>query len=268
MDELTILRTAKYAQSRIGNSFQDVKQYLNDGKWVLFSGTPCQVGGLRAFLGKEYERLVLVDLVCHGVPSPAVWLQYIDYRSKIDALGAAPTTINLRSKETGWLGYSVNFGYDSGAHYSVKRSEDPFMRCFVGNLCLRPSCYDCQFKGISRASDFTLGDYWGVWSQLPDYNDGKGTSLVLLHSDKAKVTWKEIASQMRYREVNPEMAVSENPSAIQSSTPHPYREVFMARYMQEGFMELVDELLPPLPKTQSLTLQQRILKKVKRIFHV
>lgn len=268
MDELTILRTAKYAQSRIGNSFQDVKQYLNDGKWVLFSGTPCQVGGLRAFLGKEYERLVLVDLVCHGVPSPAVWSQYIDYRSKIDALGAAPTTINLRSKETGWLGYSVNFGYDSGAHYSVKRSEDPFMRCFVGNLCLRPSCYDCQFKGISRASDFTLGDYWGVWSQLPDYNDGKGTSLVLLHSDKAKVTWKEIASQMRYREVNPEMAVSENPSAIQSSTPHPYREVFMARYMQEGFMELVDELLPPLPKTQSLTLQQRILKKVKRIFHV
>lgn len=268
MDELTILRTAKYAQSRIGNSFQDVKQYLNDGKWVLFSGTPCQVGGLRAFLGKEYERLVLVDLVCHGVPSPAVWSQYIDYRSKIDALGAAPTTINLRSKETGWLGYSVNFGYDSGVHYSVKRSEDPFMRCFVGNLCLRPSCYDCQFKGISRASDFTLGDYWGVWSQLPDYNDGKGTSLVLLHSDKAKVTWKEIASQMRYREVNPEMAVSENPSAIQSSTPHPYREVFMARYMQEGFMELVDELLPPLPKTQSLTLQQRILKKVKRIFHV
>lgn len=265
MDELTILRTAKYAQSRIGNSFQDVKQYLNDGKWVLFSGTPCQVGGLRAFLGKEYERLVLVDLVCHGVPSPAVWSQYIDYRSKMDALGTAPTTINLRSKETGWPGYSVNFGYESGAHYSVKRSKDPFMRCFVGNLCLRPSCYDCQFKGISRASDFTLGDYWGVWSQLPDYNDGKGTSIVLIHSEKGRKIWPELGRQMRLQQVDAAHCMDENESALVSAVLPENRADFMARYANADFENLVEELLPPSMTEHCSSLFCRMLHKFMRL---
>lgn len=266
--ELWRLRGAKYTQSDLGNIFSQVKEHLLHEQIVLFSGTPCQIAGLQAYLGKPWEQLLLVDVVCHGVPSPAVWKHYVRYRSTTDADGSMPTVVNLRSKESGWPEYSIRFNYKDHASYSIKNFRDPYLRAFVGDLCLRPSCYDCSFKGISRTSDFTLADYWGIERQVPELHDGNGTSLVLLHSDKAKVIWKEIASQMRYREVNPEMAVSENPSAIQSSTPHPYREVFMARYMQEGFMELVDELLPPLPKTQSLTLQQRILKKVKRIFHV
>ena len=123
MEELSDLRTAKYAQSRLGYSYQDVKQLLSAGQYVLFSGTPCQIGGLRAFLGKEYETLVLVDLVCHGVPSPAVWARYLHYRSSADASGAAPTAVNLRSKETGWPEYSVRFDYENGLHYSARNSE-------------------------------------------------------------------------------------------------------------------------------------------------
>lgn len=268
MDELAILRTAKYAQSRIGNSFQAVKQYLNDGQWVLFSGTPCQVGGLRDFLGKEYERLVLVDLVCHGVPSPAVWSQYIDYRSKMDASGAAPTTINLRSKETGWPGYSAYFGYENGAHYSAKCTEDPFLRCFVGNLCLRPSCYECRFKGISRASDFTLGDYWGVWSQLPDYNDGKGTSIVLIHSEKGRKIWPELEGQMRLQQVDAAHCMDENESALVSAVLSENRTEFMMRYASEDFQMLVQEFLPQ--TAEKITWQsvlRSIANKLRQLIH-
>ena len=264
LDELYALRTAKYSQSRIGDSFQKVKQLLTDGQYVLFSGTPCQVGGLRAFLGKDYEKLILVDLVCHGVPSPAVWSRYIDYRSKTDASGAAPVFINLRSKETGWPGYSVHFDYENGGHYSVRYSEDPFMRCFIGDLCLRPSCYECQFKEISRPSDFTLGDYWGVWSQLPEYNDGKGTAIVLVHSEKGFKIWSEIELQMKSQKVDIAHCMDENISAIQSSKMPEMRSSFMQRYLEEDFSTLIEELLPPLPSVRTPSLFCRVLQKLRR----
>lgn len=120
MDELPVLRTAKYTQSRVGDSFQQVKKLLDDGQYVLFSGTPCQIGGLQAFLGRKYEKLILVDLVCHGVPVPSVWVRYIDYRRETDAPDSALASINLRSKETGWPGYSVCFDYQNGTYYSAK----------------------------------------------------------------------------------------------------------------------------------------------------
>lgn len=268
MGELSALRTAKYAQSRIGDSFQKIKQLLTDGQYVLFSGTPCQVDGLRSFLGKDYERLILVDLICHGVPSPAVWSRYIDYRSKTDAFGAPPVLINLRSKETGWPEYSVHFDYENGAHYSARNAEDPFMRCFVGDLCLRLSCYDCRYKGISRVSDFTLGDYWGIERQLPELHDGKGTSLVMIHSAKAKRIWEGITPQLRCREVDPERAVAENPSAIKSSEIPESRKAFMSRFAHEDFAQLVDELIPPLPKPSPPALPRRILNKIKRSIHI
>lgn len=264
MDELSALRTAKYSQSQIGDSFQKVKQLLADGQYVLFSGTPCQIGGLRTFLGKDYERLVLVDLICHGVPSPAVWSRYIDYRSKTDASGAAPVFINLRSKETGWPGYSVRFDYENGTDYSVRNSEDPFMRCFVGDLCLRPSCYDCQFKGTSRSSDFTLGDYWGVWSQLPDYNDGKGTSIVLVHSEKGFKIWSDIDTQMQSQKVDVVHCMDENVSAIQSAKMTEIRNSFMQRYIEEDFSTLIEELLPPIPSAHTSSLFRRVLQRLRR----
>ena len=264
MDELSALRTAKYAQSRIGNTFQKIKQFLADERYVLFSGTPCQIGGLIAYLGKEYKKLILVDLVCHGVPSPAVWSRYLDYRSENDASGAAPSSINLRSKETGWPGYSIRFDYGSGQHYTAKNGEDPFLRCFVGNLCLRPSCYSCQFKGISRCSDFTLGDYWGVWSQLPEYNDGKGTSIVLIHSEKGREIWSEISTQMQSQQVDAVHCMDENISAIQSSKPSPMRSAFMQRYFKEDFKGLVEELLPPPAPEKRSSLFRRMLHKLKR----
>ena len=263
--EIAKIRGAKYAQSRLDGTFKQVASYLKNDRYVLFSGTPCQVGGLVSFLGETHDKLILVDLVCHGVPSPKVWEHYIRYRGKQDAKGEIPAAINLRSKETGWPGYSTRFDYSDGQYYSASNSQDPYLRGFVGNLYLRASCYDCRFKGISRQSDFTLADYWGVWDQLPEYHDGKGTSLVLLHTEKAKALWAAVAEHMQYSEVDVVSALAGNPSATVSSPLPDRREEFFERYENEDFRELVKELIPPKTAATPPSAFKRLLRKVKCI---
>ena len=259
--DLHKLQGAKYAQSDLGDTFSSVKHCLAEGRYVLFSGTPCQVAGLLSFLGKPYEKLILVDLICHGVPSPKVWQHYIDYRKQLDSDGLDPVHINLRSKETGWPGYSIRFDYPNGQFYSAPSSQDPYLRGFVGNLYLRQSCYDCHFKGSTRQSDFTLGDYWGVWSQLPEYHDGKGTSLVLLHSEKAKAIWEYVLGNCKYCEVDISSALKENPSALMSPPEKEKRIHYFDRYKQDDFSALVNELYPT-PKTQKQSFIHRVAKKI------
>lgn len=263
MNGLSKLRTAKYAQSWVGDSFQQAKTYLDENRYVLFSGTPCQIGGLSNYLGRQYNNLIMVDLICHGVPSPSVWSKYIEYRKNKESHGASPISINLRSKETGWPGYSIRFDYPNGFSYIAKNSEDPYLRCFIGDLCLRPSCYDCHFKGISRISDFTLGDYWGVWSQLPEsseYNDRKGTSLVLIHSEQAKKIWADLQNQLHCQQVALPKCLEENLSAVKSSALPDQRIEFMNCYLREDFADLVQRLLP---KGKSNTIIPSILSRFK-----
>ena len=263
-EALSKFRGAKYAQSRLDDIYKKVASCLSDDRYVLFSGTPCQIGGLVAFLGKEYEKLILVDLICHGVPSPKVWAHYIRYRSQQDAQGNVPSAINLRSKETGWPGYSIRIDYPEGDIYSSPNSQDPYLRGFVGNLYLRPSRYNCHFKGSIRQSDFTLGDYWGVWDQLPEYHDGKGTSLILLHTKKAKQLWDEVSQYMCVSAVNITAALTENPSATVSSPLPERRSEFFVRYENEDFQALVEELLPK-PVVVRPSFLKRILRKIKQL---
>lgn len=271
MEQVHKLRGAKYAQSYLNDCYTQVRRQLEAGRYVLFSGTPCQVGGLRAYLGKDYEKLLLVDLICHGVPSPKVWQHYIAYRSIQDAQGEKPAAINLRSKETGWPRYSIRFDYPSGQFYSAYNFQDPYLRGFVGNLCLRPSCYDCRFKGDTRISDFTLGDYWGVWDQRPEYHDEKGTSLVLLHTEKAKQCWEQIAGQLKAEQVDVQEALKDNPSALESSKRPSARELFFACYENEDFLQLITRILPvkkEMKKTiwyKLIRLPYRVAKKVVRL---
>ena len=134
----------------------------------------------------------------------------------------------------------------------------------MGDLCQRPSCSRCPFKGIERPCDFTLGDYWGIWDQLPGFDDGMGSSLVLIHSDKARRLWEQIQPQMTCREVLLPQALRENPSALRSSALPAGREAFMDRYEEEDFQALVDELLPRPQPSNKPSLLQRGLGKIKR----
>ena len=264
-EDLPRLRGAKYAQSSLGDTFRQVRDHLEKGRYVLFSGTPCQVGGLRSFLGRDYDRLILADLICHGVPSPRVWQHYISHRSGQDAAGEKPAAIHLRSKETGWPGYSVRFDYPGGQVYTARNTQDPYLWGFVKNLYLRPSCHACHFKGSTRQSDFTLGDYWGVWDQCPDYHDGKGTSLVLLHSPKAGDIWAQIAPQMRCAPAELSRSLAENPSALEASLVPEARQAFFTRFPGEDFTALVWELCPRPAPPRKRSLASRAAEKLRRL---
>lgn len=244
--EVPSFRGAKYAQSSAEHCFQEIKSLLQEGRIVLFVGTPCQTAGLSAFLRKDAPNLILVDMICHGVPSPKVWQRYLQMRRKTDARNEHIQSINLRSKTSGWsrYAYSVDIEYQDGSHYCVPQGQDPFMRGFVQNLYLRQSCSHCFFKGCRRRSDLTLGDFWGIWDQHPAFDDNRGISLLLTHSDKGKAAWAEIRDGFDCIPVTLEDAFRQNPSALLASPAHGKREEFFARLDQtEDAGRLIEDCL-------------------------
>lgn len=263
VDQLIRMRGAKYAQSRAEYCFPEIRTLLQKEISVLFVGTPCQTAGLRAYLGREYEDLLIVDMVCHGVPSPKVWQKYLKERNLLDAPGCTLRSVNLRSKSTGWsrYGYSVEMEYADGTIHSVPQGQDIFMRGFVSNLYLRPSCAECTFKGVERCSDLTLGDYWGIWDQHPDFDDNKGTSLLLIHSEKGKKAYDKISDQFRSLHVTVQEAIAQNPSAVHTSIPHPNRgKFFLGMDATKNLQQWIKGCLEP--KRESLL--RRLIRKFDR----
>ena len=169
-DDLPRLMGSKYVQSRMGDCYTRVRRDLAEGRSVLFTGTGCQVQGLLGYLGGPKDGLLTVDVICHGVPSEAVWQAYAQ------DIGARPP-ISFRDKITGWQQYSVQL---NGKTHPYR--QDPYMRLFLSDVILRPSCYHCPAKGASRMSDLTLADFWGIQNVDPTMFDDQGTSLVLVHS--------------------------------------------------------------------------------------
>lgn len=236
--DLQLLRGSKYLQSQIGDTYQVTKQLLDKGGRVLFSGTPCQIEGLRAYLGKEYDHLVCVDFICHGVPSPKVWKKYIDFRlSQTDATSVRHTF--FRYKNYGWKMYAVLLEYSNNTAYMGKLGEDLYLKAFLRNIDLRPSCHACKFKKKNRVSDITLADFWGIQNVLPKMDDDKGTSLVILHSPKAQTLFDGLFTQMTMQEVEFEKAIKYNSSMICPAKPHKNRSKFFAQLDTLEFDKLV-----------------------------
>lgn len=262
VDMLSTCRGAKYAQSQSERYFPDIKRKLDHGGAVMFVGTPCQVAALVSYLGKDYPKLYLVDMICHGVPSPKVWKKYLSERRRLDGNNLNVEHVNFRSKSTGWsrYGYSVEISYQSGERYSVCQSEDPFMKGFTSNLYLRKSCSQCKFKGIERCSDFTLGDYWGIWEQYPEFDDNNGVSVLLIHSEKGRIKWECIAHHFELKEVSVEEAVQFNPSALENSFPHSMRNEFFKRLEEENSVIAPIEALLDNTQTTKESFIKRIFK--------
>ena len=180
--ELGRFRGSKYVQSRIGQSYIKARQFLKAGRTVLFSGTPCQIAGLKSYLGHGYDNLFTVDLICHGVPSPKVWDKYLKHKEQ--RAGAPVAGVNFRSKQQSWKKFAMALSFGNKMVYNKTLDKDEYLRAFLQNVTLRPSCYECNFKTLGRTSDLTLADFWGVDVVMPDFADDKGVSLVLVHSDK------------------------------------------------------------------------------------
>nr|WP_122012510.1 Coenzyme F420 hydrogenase/dehydrogenase, beta subunit C-terminal domain [Maliibacterium massiliense] len=262
LQEIKQFQGAKYVQSRIANSYQQVKRFLDDERLVMFSGTPCQIAGLYAYLQKDDPRLVTQDIICHGVPSPKVWNTYLASYIK-----EKPTVISFRNKTYGWQNYCMHICFPSlKAEYLMPREKDPYLRAFSANLSLRPSCYHCAFKTLSRQSDITLADFWGINKILPKVESQKGISLVLVHSEKGQKLLDTIGTQIECVPVDVSRAVMYNPSATQSATMPKKRAEFFERLGREPFDQLVKACTKlPLHKT-IVRMSRHTLSRIKRVF--
>ena len=182
---LAVFRGSKYVQSRIGEAYKQVRNFLKDGRKVLFSGTPCQIAGLKLFLREDYANLLTVECVCHSVPSPGVWRQYLSsFSSKRKCKIHNICNLNFRNKITGWEGYSVSIDFSNGVRYVSNKDQDLWMRGFIGGLFTRPSCSLCPVKANRSYADITIGDLWGNRVLLPEVTDNKGICAIIVHNDK------------------------------------------------------------------------------------
>lgn len=226
IEGLATFRGSKYLQSNIKYSFLKAKQFLEDGRKVLFTGTPCQIAGLKRYLRKDYENLITVDFVCHGVPSPAVWKKYLEHISR-------PVKVNFRDKRNGWKKYGVAIVSTDGSEELTCFHENRYMRMFLSDMILRPSCYACPSKGGMSMSDITLGDFWGIEKINPEIDDDKGLSLVLVNTKKGEALISDCGALMFEQDYSD--AVKHNP-AIEKSVRQPvYRNLFMRTCEEKGF---------------------------------
>ncbi|MBE5952591.1 MAG: coenzyme F420-reducing hydrogenase, beta subunit [Lachnospiraceae bacterium] len=228
INELYRLRGSKYFQARVGDAYKTVENDLKQGKDVLFTGTGCQINGLKAFLGKDYDNLVCVDVICHGVPSPAVWRKYVEEKEK--QLGSKLKRTEFRCKDNGWETFGMKLVKDNETSIFIPMSKDSFMKMFLKNYTLRPSCYECVAKKVKK-SDLTIADFWGIDSVAPEMNDGKGTSLVLIRTGKGMDLFDRISTKLKVKQVTYEEGVRGNPSEYKSVIKPAKRDAFFKDFI-------------------------------------
>ena len=256
--DLPGLRGSKYLQARVGNTYQKVKADLEAGLTVLFSGTGCQVNGLKGFLGKEYSNLYCVDVICHGVPSPKLWREYVEYNEKQQK--SKLMSINFRCKDDSWTDFGIKRIDERHKAMYVSKDKDPFMLMFLRDYCLRPSCYECVVKG-NKLSDLTIADFWGIEKVVSGMNDGKGVSLVIIRTDKGQRIFNDISDDMKLQKVTYEDGVRSN-RADYSSVARPIeRDYFFKDMNKMSFDELRIKYGTPNP----MSLKRKIKKKIKQI---
>ena len=260
-EEFAVLRSSKYLQSDTGNTYQMVEQDLKQGKTVLYSGTPCQIDGLRHFLGKPYERLYTVDIVCHGVGSQAYFDKYLDFARK--RYGNIKT-LRFRSKE--YVGWSCGGGVVvvTGSSDCLKKIpyrdfDNYYYAYFLSGDIYRKSCYSCKYANMKRVGDFSLGDYWGVEKLHLPLNTFNGCSLLVVNSDKATKFLSKIET-MNIKETRVDEAISQNeqlkhPSRLPDSRKERIKEfelltgtqierVYLSKYRKRYLKGLVKSLIP------------------------
>lgn len=240
-DYVKKMRGSKYVQSRMDNAYELCRQELEANRKVLFSGTPCQIEGLYSYLNKEYKKLITQDIICHGTPSPKAWQYYLRYREK--KAGAKAVSVSFRNKKLGWEVYSLEITFANGEVYNESMRDDPFMKSFHKNLCLRPACYSCPFKTAKKNSDFTLADFWGISMFYPELKHDTGTSLVLAHSWKARKIMEKVAPFIECTPVEAGKALKKNASIRHSAKCPDQREWFMKNVNEDNYPKLIKEFL-------------------------
>lgn len=220
------MQSSKYVQSDTKDTYKKAKTELESGRFVLFTGTPCQIAGLKSYLKKDYDNLLTIDLICHGVPSRKVFEIYKKEFMQEQKDSGKILNINMRSKIKRWGGgYFVTTMTTDNIYY-IPGNRDNFIKLFGSDLSVNNVCFDCKFNRLPRVADITMGDFWGVENYDASLDDKKGTSIVLLNSIKGEKYFDLIKQFAFTKEVPLEIAIRKNPNIYSSSKPHPKREDF------------------------------------------
>lgn len=256
--QLPRLCRSKYVQSNTRDIYQRIKSLLREGHKVLFSGTPCQCSALRLFLKKDYENLICVDVICHGVPSPMVWNKYLDEKSEEygeDRAEIVDVQFKIKNPAKGYVWRRPGFciRWKSGKEFSSFGNASSYENGFLGNLFVRPSCHQCKVKNISSGSDITIGDYWGCNEIMPDFDDIKGVSIIFLNTRKGDFVYSHIADSLISVKLTTQEAVFHNARITNSSMPHVNRKRFF-HHIDENLDDVVPRML------RATFLQKKILR--------
>ena len=269
-DGLKKLRGSKYLQAKVGSTYKSVKKDLISGKLILFSGTGCQVNGLKSFLGKDYDNLICVDVICHGAPSPALWREYAKYQEQKN--GGKLRGINFRCKDDSWTDFGMeeickSIPEGETKKLYISKDKDAYMQMFLRDYCLRPSCYECTAKRI-KMSDLTIADFWGINDVAPDMNDGMGTSLVLIRTEKGKNIFGKISDCMKLKEVSYEDGVKGNPAEFRSCVRPIQRDSFFDDMQNISFEELEQKYAAPIKLSFVTKVKRKTKKAIKKVLRV
>lgn len=257
VDGLAAFRGSKYMQSDMGDCYVRAKEFLESGRMVLFTGTPCQIRGLKNFLRKDYDNLLAVDVICHGVPSSKVWQKYLKETSG----DCNVTSVNFRDKRQGWRKYNISLGVISDKCLNTQEISCPFgentyMQAFLSDLSLRLSCFDCQAKEGMSGSDLTIGDYWGIEKVLPGFDDDTGASVVIAYTEKGKDWFGKLDCNSRPTSLD--AALRNNQAIISSASKPVYRDYFFKRFVKTGsFHRALDD-------TKSSAIEKRLRRLIYR----
>lgn len=267
-ESLRFLRGSKYVQSEIGNTYQCAKRELEKGRPVLFSGTPCQIAGLKGYLKKDYESLYTIEVICHGVPSPALWKRYISYIRK--KLKSPISQVIFRDKSSLGGRLMMCIKVSDGKVYKAYEEEDPFYCFFLKNYCLRPSCYYCHLKKERHAADITIGDFWGGSKVVPGFGEEGDISLILFHSDKGMRMFDLVKESMEIRWTEYEQAVSYNSAYTESVLCPKERDSFFIDLGNVSFTEMVKKYrkLSAKMKLRCILEKLHLLKAIKHVKHL
>lgn len=223
------MQGSKYVQSVVGDSFARVKEDLQNGMYVLFSGTACQVAGLKRCLEKcDTSKLFTCDLICHGVPSPKIWREYLAYREK--QYKGKVTNADFRDKSIGWSAHRESVWIDGKKHMS-----NGYTSLFYENEVERPCCYNCKYTSTDRPADFTLADFWGIDRVVKNFNDNKGVSLLLVNRDKAVELFDKIKEDIDFEQTDIQASIRSNPNIAHPTARPASREKFWEYYRKHGF---------------------------------
>lgn len=242
LDGLGPFRGSKYIQASNEGAFTLVEKFLKEGRVVLYTGTHCQIAALRRFLGKEYEHLLAVDFLCHGVPSPLLWHKYIKEitSDNISIIKA----VSFRKKSVGWKKFQLSIQMKDDTNIEEIFSDNLYMKAFLSDMSLRPSCYHCKSRNGCSGSDITIGDHWAIQSICQNFDDDKGTSMVLVNTEKGICVWNILNEQTDYIRTDFEDSKNWNGAFYLTLEEHLHRKEFFAQLTKrDDVSELIIEEL-------------------------